>query len=124
MHDQYKKLIYNGTMRRYNDACAKEGYDVCKITRLEWKKSSYILFFNIDGSEHHINISESCRAFCGRLNVAMRQKIEESMPEEIGIETQCIQFFNIGAPYNFGYRTVYKIDYDDLKKWLTKAANM
>lgn len=87
--------------------------------RLEWKKSSYMLYFDFNGRERHVNIIDQCRKYCGRLTADVRRKIEESIPSTIKIYTECVPFYAQGCAYNIGgYRYLHSVSSKSMESWL------
>lgn len=96
-----------------------DGSGVFPTIRLEWRKSSYMLYFDWDGTERHVNIIEQCRRYCGRLTAEKRAKIEAAMPKSIEISTRCDEYYAQGCSYNMGgYRYLHTASNKDLQNWL------
>ena len=101
----------------FDDGIDGSGY--YPTIRLEWKKSSYMLYFNWGGRERHVNIINACRSYCGRLTADKRARIEATMPATIWISTSCESYYSPGCPYNIGgYRYVHIPSRKDLQAWL------
>ncbi len=115
-----RQAQYNQKVRQFNRACDEnEGFNVHETTRLEWKGSSYLLYFLMNGREKHVNIIEQCKEHCGRLTSEVRQKIEAAMPPTIAVFTTVSTYYKAGLPHNFGgYRYLFSVDDANLAEWL------
>ncbi len=90
------------------------------IDHIEWKKSSYMVYFK--GLYKPVNIIDPARKFFGRLTADVRRKIEETMPKALTVEGNTREIYQQGCAYNFGgYRTDFHIDKHDLYMWFNDA---
>ena len=117
---QQRDRRFSNLMEKFDNASMNDGWHEHDVIRLEWRKSSYMLFFEFNGYERHINIIDECRKMCGRLTKATRVKIEANVPQSIHIHTSAELYYSPGCPYNIGgYRYVHYPKLEDLEQWLS-----
>ena len=89
---------------------------------LDWRGSSYMVTFDMNGYERQVNIISECRERFGRLTAKVRSKIEAVMPETILIGTKVVEYYAPYCAYNIGgYRYVHSIDQTELEKWFQQV---
>lgn len=119
---QRRDRSFDKLMDSYTRATDNDGWREYKIERLDWRSSSYMLIFYMNGRKRQVNIISECRERFGRLTLKVRDKIEASMPKSLMIHTEVVSFYAPYNPYNVGgFRYIHSVDETELEKWFQQV---
>ncbi len=109
--------------RRYQNTLNQVGTTtwVRQVSRVEWTKSSFNVYYRVGNYEYHKNIIDLVRIYAGRLNQSKRDKISATAPSSIVVIRENRLCYESGCPFNTGIRSTYSFYEDDIKSWIENA---